>query len=133
VTRGVRTRRPIAGVVYIAHSAEGELLYVGVTRDLRNRLAQHKSRSAWWAPDVVITEESFDNIFDAMGREAELIKQLRPPFNPPPRRVLAVSGELRRQLEQAAEREGMAVRELFEEALRDKLARLERQDRRAAE
>lgn len=81
VARYVRTYPDAAAVVYIVHSAEGGLLYVGVTRNLRVRMSAHKWESAWWAPDNVVTVEHFEKRDDAERREVELIEALSPPFN----------------------------------------------------
>lgn len=112
--------------VYVVHTAEGELLYVGVTRSLRNRMAVHKTKSAWWSASNVITVEHFEKRADAERRESELIETLKPPFNPPRKRVLGIPDDVRADVDRLAAELGITAAAYVEEALREKNARVER-------
>jgi predicted GIY-YIG superfamily endonuclease len=67
--------------VYVVRSSGGDVLYVGVTGDLRGRLATHKCLSVWWNPTNSIAVETLGLRSDAERREARLIDQLQPRHN----------------------------------------------------
>lgn len=67
--------------VYVIRSAAGEVLYVGVTRDINRRMSVHKCLSGWWRADMAITTERFERRLAAEHREAELIAELKPSYN----------------------------------------------------
>ncbi|GGN86434.1 hypothetical protein GCM10010112_68020 [Actinoplanes lobatus] len=111
-------------VVYTVHSAADELLYVGVTGDLRKRMYVHKCNRVWWAPDIQVSVEKFSSSIAAEEREKELIDQLKPPHNHPRGVAIWVSGDLRRAAEQAAADEGISGQQLVERAVRREIQRL---------
>lgn len=113
-------------VVYIVHSGAGDLLYVGVTGDLRRRMYVHKCKSAWWAADIEITVESFASRVEADAREVDLIKALKPPHNHPRGVAIWISGDLRRAAESAAALEGISGQEFAERAVRREVERAAR-------
>lgn len=68
-------------VVYRAFSKDNELLYIGVTQDLKNRIINHKSSKKWWIEVDRIDEESFDNKVSAMKAEVDAIRLEKPKYN----------------------------------------------------
>jgi predicted GIY-YIG superfamily endonuclease len=66
---------------YVVRQQGGRVLYVGVTRDLKARVAVHRCRSEWWTADHELTSEAFDSRGEAEAREVELIQQLKPLHN----------------------------------------------------
>ena len=67
--------------VYRAFSKDNELLYIGITKDLKNRIINHKSSKKWWIEVDRIDEESFDDRVSAMKAEARAIKSENPKYN----------------------------------------------------
>lgn len=67
--------------VYLARSAAGELLYVGITGQGAGRLCQHAQSSAWWCEAQSLEIEHYPTRARALRRETELIKAERPPHN----------------------------------------------------
>lgn len=118
-----RSYAAVPAVVYIVRSGEGDVLYVGVTRNLRARMAGHKVRSSWWSPTIAVTEEHFDRRGDADRREGELIRLLKPPYNSPRRLVAAVSEDLYDQVSGAAEADGESMTAFVTEAITRELRR----------
>lgn len=67
-------------LVYRFYSADGELLYVGLTANLEGRLGKHRRRS-WW-PDVArITTEEFPDRTTAQIAERSAIHHENPLHN----------------------------------------------------
>jgi hypothetical protein len=67
--------------VYKAADINGELLYVGITCDLKQRMSQHKRESAWWSKHAIITHETFPSRSEALTVESFLIETCDPPYN----------------------------------------------------
>lgn len=67
--------------VYVVRDRHGKVVYVGMTGELKPRLAAHKNRSTWWDDTNTVTVESFDKRRDAERHEARLIDQLKPQYN----------------------------------------------------
>lgn len=67
--------------VYRAYDADGDLLYVGVTDNLANRLKSHEHHSRWYPLAATIEWESFDSRDYALEVERGLIYSLDPPHN----------------------------------------------------
>lgn len=67
--------------VYHAHDRYGELLYVGISNNINERLTEHKSRSCWWPDTARITVMDFDSRSDAETAEAADIRALHPTRN----------------------------------------------------
>jgi excinuclease UvrABC nuclease subunit len=68
-------------VVYRVFSKENELLYIGVTKDLKHRISNHKSSKNWWHEVSRIDEECFDDRISAMKAELNAIKNECPKYN----------------------------------------------------
>jgi putative endonuclease len=66
------------GFVYIITNFHNTVLYVGVTSDLRTRIAEHKNKeyknsfSAKYNCDKLVWYESFERIEEAIAREKQL-------------------------------------------------------------
>ncbi len=66
------------GFVYIMTTGTNSVLYTGVTRDLKERVAQHKSKkhpgsfTARYNISKVVYYESFDSIGEAIKREKQI-------------------------------------------------------------
>lgn len=70
--------------VYATYESQGRVkppLYIGVTKQLYMRLAQHRRVQAWWPLVGNITVQPFGNKEDAYEAEELLIYLLRPMFN----------------------------------------------------
>ncbi|HLI81468.1 MAG TPA: exonuclease domain-containing protein, partial [Candidatus Binataceae bacterium] len=78
---------PAASGVYLMHNERGDLLYVGKARSLRNRVASYFNSSVSaktadlirhvWKIETRVTRSSLE----AALLEAQLIRELKPPFN----------------------------------------------------
>lgn len=68
-------------IVYRAFSKDNELLYIGITQDLKSRVSTHKSSKEWWGEVDRIDEESFDDRVSAMKAEVRAIKSENPKYN----------------------------------------------------
>jgi predicted GIY-YIG superfamily endonuclease len=67
--------------LYRLYDAEGKLLYIGITGDIKARFAQHAETKAWW-PDVTRkTVEWHAARSEASQAELEAIKAERPVHN----------------------------------------------------
>jgi hypothetical protein len=66
--------------VYFLLAADGRLLYVGQTTNLRRRLADH-ARSDRWARVAQVQFELADSQPAAVAREADVLAALHPPWN----------------------------------------------------
>lgn len=72
----------MSNVVYRALNAEGDILYVGVTRDPVQRFSFHEYQTPWWnLVDHVELSQEFLERRDAEDAEARAISTLRPLFN----------------------------------------------------
>jgi hypothetical protein len=79
--RGLNVGSPDFTTVYRFYDKEGELLYVGISREIGARFDGHRFTQAWWK-DVVRAEfEHFLDRVSAAQREKELIQTLRPKHN----------------------------------------------------
>jgi excinuclease UvrABC nuclease subunit len=67
--------------VYVAYDDDDRVLYVGATVNFRTRMSEHRASSAWWPLASRIEQELHPDRQTALTREAELIKQLDPPYN----------------------------------------------------
>lgn len=68
-------------IVYRAFSKNNDLLYIGVTQNLKSRVSTHKSSKEWWGEVDRIDEESFDDRISAMKAEVVAIKLENPKYN----------------------------------------------------
>jgi DNA-directed RNA polymerase subunit N (RpoN/RPB10) len=71
----------MSAIVYRAYDAQGQLLYVGKSIGLLTRLRDHRSTDKWWKAISRLELEHFDSPEDAFVREAQLIHELKPPYN----------------------------------------------------
>lgn len=78
---GVLMIKPAGSLVYIARSWTDQVLYVGVTDDICQRMARHRSESGWWPDAREVTWELWPTRTRALRREAELIGELVPAWN----------------------------------------------------
>jgi len=66
------------GYTYITSNKNRNVLYVGVTSDLKRRIEKHKTKfyknsfSKRYNVDALIYYETYDNIVDAIKREKQL-------------------------------------------------------------
>lgn len=67
--------------VYVARQADGQVIYIGVTHALKERLAKHRRSSAWWGKASTVTVELWPGRIEAMGRERRLIRYFDPLHN----------------------------------------------------
>lgn len=72
---------PTLTAVYDVRTPTGELLYVGYTRQPKERMRRHRNASLWWNLDVVIRFHWFPTPRRARAVERLVIELLRPPFN----------------------------------------------------
>lgn len=68
--------------LYRAYDLQGELLYVGVTKDMGQRMRSHASFSGWWNEFSYMTvDRSFLNRLDLEQAETMTIKNESPKYN----------------------------------------------------
>lgn len=68
-------------LVYIVRDVDGQVLYVGVTRNLYRRLASHTSRSPWFSAASTISLLPCRTRHAAEALERRTITSLRPKHN----------------------------------------------------
>ena len=67
--------------VYYCYNADNEILYIGCTKRIVNRLYQHKSGSAWVHALHKIRLRWFDGFWEARRFEEKAIWRNRPEYN----------------------------------------------------
>lgn len=68
--------------VYRAYNSDDELLYVGVTGNLRERIKGHRSERPWWRAEVArVEQDSPLPRVRALASERTQIKALNPRYN----------------------------------------------------
>lgn len=67
--------------VYRLHNASRELLYVGITANLDQRFADHRSDKPWWPEVKWASVEWFEDRPTAAQAEAEQLAAENPPYN----------------------------------------------------
>lgn len=67
--------------VYRIYQTSGQLLYVGVTTNLKNRLANHRCKAWWPLGDVYLAIEGPMDMPSALEIEQEAIKEEDPLIN----------------------------------------------------
>lgn len=74
--------RMSALVLYRLYNADSELLYVGITNNIHNRLRQHAQKAVWWG-DVVHCASmiGFESRAELERAELEAIKSEEPWYN----------------------------------------------------
>lgn len=97
------TFRDLPHFVYRAYDADDALLYIGCTKNLKDRLAEHRRIAPWFSQ---MERVSLIGPFvgrDARGRalacERRLIAEHRPPFNADPAEKNRKTEETRRRTE----------------------------------
>jgi hypothetical protein len=66
---------------YIAYSITAEVLYVGITKSLDQRLAAHQSQKKWWGEVDSVTIKSHSTREEAESWERFAISDLQPKYN----------------------------------------------------
>jgi hypothetical protein len=139
----LRIRQSGANYVYIARDGQGQILYVGVTKDVHRRMAGHASSSEWYPQMFHLDVEVYEHRNYAENREADLIRELDPPFNkvfpygkkPNPEPRVAPIGEEYQEAVRALEDRVASSREFFADLERqfrvDDLSRVAVGDQRA--
>lgn len=74
-------RRPASHVVYFCHDAAGELIYIGSTWMLSDRIAKHRHATPWWGDVATITTLLFHGPTEGPRAEHHLIRSHRPRHN----------------------------------------------------
>lgn len=67
--------------VYSAMCEHSSLLYVGITRHLERRLAEHKASKPWWPEVASVQAELFADRGSARLHELEVIRHEFPKYN----------------------------------------------------
>jgi predicted GIY-YIG superfamily endonuclease len=67
--------------VYRLYDAERNLLYVGITNNVRARFRWHASNQPWWLSVADVESEEVASREEAIDRELALINALRPRHN----------------------------------------------------
>ena len=67
--------------VYRAYDGAGALLYVGATRNKRQRMSAHEHSSPWWARACRVDFRDYQDAARADRIEGRAIRPLRPEFN----------------------------------------------------
>lgn len=101
---GMVTKMPS---VYRMRNADGELLYIGVSIAVIQRVAQHKVCKGWFYEISHIDIEHFDCLGDAESAEIEAIKSEKPKYN-----IAHMQDEIIQERSQADTPAGMTPTEL---------------------
>jgi predicted GIY-YIG superfamily endonuclease len=72
---------PTEWTVYRCYNAEGVLLYVGVTDDIRQRITHHRTNAPWFGGVSRLGCEVYTERDAAYAREGALIREALPPGN----------------------------------------------------
>ncbi len=115
------------GYVYRFYDVDGELLYVGITRDMSQRFAAHRRDAEWWSDVANVTVEVTAGRAEAEYAEAVAILSERPAHNRSQpsverarSRVQSNGADVRRLVaaveELRTERDGLYVRAVIAEA-----------------
>lgn len=67
--------------VYRLYDAQGALLYVGSTVDVRRRMGEHALAKPWWGDVAEVTTEVCPSVAVALATEAEAIRAEQPRYN----------------------------------------------------
>ena len=68
-------------VVYRIYDADSRLIYIGATKNLKQRLENHRSVSWWNSLTARVEVESYPDVKSALTAEAAAISTERPAFN----------------------------------------------------
>ena len=72
---------PMSKAVYRAYDNAGALLYIGATRNKRQRMSAHEHSSPWWARACRVDFRDYQDAARADRIEGRAIRLLRPEFN----------------------------------------------------
>ena len=78
---GVLEQLQMPSFVYRLYDEQDELLYIGLTGDVRTRLRRHAQTQPWWSAVRRITIETFDNTETAALAEKQAIRREHPRYN----------------------------------------------------
>lgn len=67
--------------LYRFYDVQGELLYVGITGNIQNRMGQHRATQAWWDLVGTMTVQRFDSRKESEIAERTAIRDESPIFN----------------------------------------------------
>lgn len=67
--------------LYKAYSSSQELLYVGITHSVDQRLAAHRNQKTWWDDVASLSIETYSSREDAEAQERHQIATLAPKYN----------------------------------------------------
>jgi excinuclease UvrABC nuclease subunit len=67
--------------VYRLYDAERNLLYVGITRNIRARFQHHTNNQPWWPSVAHVETDAVGSRDEAISKELELINSLHPMYN----------------------------------------------------
>lgn len=67
--------------LYRLYSSSGDLLYVGVSRNLEGRFAKHRYTKPWWGEVATVTSERFATRARAFAAERAAIVAESPRYN----------------------------------------------------
>lgn len=79
--RGDLVIKPAGTFVYVVHDWAGRVLYVGLTDDICQRMASHRTTARWWPNAQRVEWEIWPTRRRAGQREVELIQQHDPAWN----------------------------------------------------
>ena len=71
----------MSACVYIAKDANGTVLYVGKSINIKNRFTSHRDESPWFKSCSTIDVLHFDTEEDALSAEISIIKKMMPKDN----------------------------------------------------
>ena len=77
----MNTEEPTTTKLYRHFDKEGALLYVGISLNALNRLAQHKAASGWFEDIHKVEIETFVNRVSALNAERTAIETEKPKWN----------------------------------------------------
>lgn len=67
--------------VYELLDSEGSTLYVGCSKNVQRRLAEHKNEKPWWTEVSQVNTRAFERLIDARKEEQRLMNSKQPPHN----------------------------------------------------
>jgi predicted GIY-YIG superfamily endonuclease len=67
--------------LYEAYDAFGNLLYVGITNDLKRRLNEHRRSAKWWTQQTEVRHTYYASRDEAKEQESRVIAERSPGFN----------------------------------------------------
>ncbi len=67
--------------IYVCRDAEDEIIYIGCSTNLHDRLVHHRSSTPWWTDVARVESFHFDDIAIAEQRQADAVASVRPMHN----------------------------------------------------